>query len=125
MLKEIKVMCISDFKIYDRDGKILEGEFLEGNKYTAILDEELEEHYINSDEGYEYPVAHYAEGELVVDEDFKLVEIFKVKDIVCDYGVYQNDKLILILNDRYNANLIAEILNTDIDKKRYQKIKLG
>lgn len=70
-------MCTSDFKIHDRYGKILECEFFEGNKYTAILDEELEEYYINSDEGYEYPVAHYEEDELIVDEDFKLVEISK------------------------------------------------
>lgn len=125
MLKEIKVICTSDFKIYDREGKVLEGEFFKGNEYTATLDEQLEEYYIKNEIGYEHPVAHYEDDEFIIDEDFELVGIFKVEDVVCDYGVYQNDELIVILNDRYNANLIAEILNTDINKKRYEKIKLG
>lgn len=74
MLKEIKVVCTSGFGIYN--GEMLEGEFFEGNEYTATLDEELEEYYIKSDEGYEHRVAHYEDDDFIIDEDFELVDIF-------------------------------------------------
>lgn len=38
---------------------------------------------------------------------------YEVKDVVCDYGVFEDDKLILILNSRSNAQLIADILTID------------
>ena len=43
--------------------------------------------------------------------------IYKVKDVVCDYGVYEDDRLILILNNRANALMIAKILEADRNKK--------
>ena len=43
----------------------------------------------------------------------------EVKSLVCDYGVYQDGKLILILNDRKNAELVKEILENDLQRKRY------
>lgn len=49
-------------------------------------------------------------------------ERFIVKDIVCDYAVYdtvfdvEDEGLICICNSARNANLIADILNTDNSK---------
>ncbi|MGL5460557.1 MAG: hypothetical protein ACRDBY_13155, partial [Cetobacterium sp.] len=42
----------------------------------------------------------------------------EVKDVVCDYGVYEDDKLIYIFNDRENAKLVKEILEKDSKYKR-------
>lgn len=40
---------------------------------------------------------------------------YKVKSVVCDYGVFEDEKLIpeLILNSRSNAELIRNILEAD------------
>lgn len=38
---------------------------------------------------------------------------FSVKPVVCDYGVYENDKLLAILSSRFNALLIKAILVKD------------
>ena len=38
---------------------------------------------------------------------------YEVKDVVCDYGVYENDELKLICNSRRNALLIADIMTAD------------
>ena len=49
-------------------------------------------------------------------------ERFIVKDIVCDYAIYdtvfdvEDEGLICICNSAQNANLIADILNTDNSK---------
>jgi len=37
----------------------------------------------------------------------------EVRPVVCDYGIYEDDKLKLILNDRGNAILIKAILDKD------------
>ncbi len=37
-----------------------------------------------------------------------------VKSIVCDYGVYIDDELQLILNSKSNAELIADIIKKDV-----------
>lgn len=47
---------------------------------------------------------------------------YEIKEVVCDYGVYEDGKLILILNDYINAKLIVDILETDSKKKRYQNL---
>lgn len=39
---------------------------------------------------------------------------YTVKDVVCDYGLFENDKLLIILNSRANALLIKEILDADL-----------
>lgn len=39
--------------------------------------------------------------------------IYSVRDVVCDYGVFQHDDLILILDSRSRALKIAEILNQE------------
>lgn len=44
-----------------------------------------------------------------------------VKEVVCDYGVYEDDKLIHIFNDRENAKLVKKILEFDLKHKRYNK----
>lgn len=44
-----------------------------------------------------------------------------VKDVVCDYGVYEDDKLIYIFNDRENAELVMDILKFDLKHKRYNR----
>ena len=50
-----------------------------------------------------------------------------VKSVVCDYGVYERtdneEKLIVICNSLSNAELIADILNTDLENTRYKAIK--
>lgn len=50
-----------------------------------------------------------------------------VKSVVCDYGVYQrNDNqetLIDICNSLSNAELIADILNTDLGNEKYKVVK--
>ena len=38
---------------------------------------------------------------------------FEVKDVVCDYGVYENGELKLILNSRRIALQIVELLEED------------
>lgn len=38
---------------------------------------------------------------------------YEVKDVVCDYGLYENNELKLILNSRDNALLIKEIMEAD------------
>lgn len=38
---------------------------------------------------------------------------FSVKPVVCDYGIYENDKLLAILSSRFNAFLIKAILVKD------------
>ena len=44
---------------------------------------------------------------------------YKLKHVVSDYGIYEDDKLVLILNDYMNANFILDILRCDEQKKRY------
>ena len=44
---------------------------------------------------------------------------YEIKQIVCDYGVYENDKLILVLNDYMNAKYVLEILKSDEQNKRF------
>ena len=46
---------------------------------------------------------------------------YEVKDVVCDYGVFEDDKLILILNSRSNAQLIADILTIDQEHRVVKK----
>lgn len=38
---------------------------------------------------------------------------YKVESVVCDYGIFEEDKLILICNSLRNAKLIKEILDKD------------
>lgn len=42
---------------------------------------------------------------------------YEVKEVVCDYGIYENGKLVLIVDDHYNAKLIADILKADNEKR--------
>lgn len=46
---------------------------------------------------------------------------FEVKDVVCDYGVYEDGKLIpqLIFSSRQNALKVAEILNNEYRHQPY------
>lgn len=39
---------------------------------------------------------------------------YEVKPIVCDYGIYYNDELILKLNSLRNAILVKNILNLNL-----------
>lgn len=48
---------------------------------------------------------------------------YKVKDVVCDYGVYENEKLIHIFNDKENAELVRSILESDSKHKRHDSEK--
>lgn len=43
---------------------------------------------------------------------------YEIKDVVCDYGIFENDELKLILNDRRNAELILKILELDKNNHR-------
>lgn len=52
-----------------------------------------------------------------------------VKSVVCDYGVFKKtdneEKLIEICNSLSNAELIADILNTDLRNAKYEVIELS
>lgn len=37
-----------------------------------------------------------------------------VRPVVCDYGIYENDKLLTVINNRFNALLMKAILVKDI-----------
>ena len=52
---------------------------------------------------------------------------YEVKDVVCDYGVFEDGKLIpeLILNSRSNAQLIADILTVDQEHRVVKKYVNG
>lgn len=50
---------------------------------------------------------------------------YEVKDVVCDYGVFEDGKLILILNSRSNAQLIADILTIDQEHRVVKKYVNG
>ena len=50
---------------------------------------------------------------------------YEVKDVVCDYGVFEDDNLILILNSRSNAQLIADILTIDQEHRVVKKYVNG
>ncbi|KRN70222.1 hypothetical protein IV70_GL000008 [Carnobacterium maltaromaticum DSM 20342] len=45
---------------------------------------------------------------------------YEVKDVVCDYGIFENGVLIpqLILNSKSNATIIKDILDVDQQHKR-------
>lgn len=43
-----------------------------------------------------------------------------VDSVVCDYGVYEDGKLIIILNSRHNAELIRDIIKADNEHKIYE-----
>lgn len=49
-------------------------------------------------------------SETQVSDNIKL----SVRPVVCDYGIYENDKLISVINNRFNALLIKAILTKDI-----------
>ncbi|MBC5998316.1 hypothetical protein H8923_16320 [Romboutsia hominis] len=38
---------------------------------------------------------------------------YEIEEGVCDYGIYENGKLVLILNDYINAKSILDILRYD------------
>lgn len=42
---------------------------------------------------------------------------FKVESVMCDYGIYENDQLMMIVNSRANALLIKSILQQDLKGK--------
>nr|DAY60596.1 MAG TPA: hypothetical protein [Caudoviricetes sp.] len=48
----------------------------------------------------------------------------EVRSVVCDYGVYEDEKLLFILNDKENAELIKEVLEADAEHKRYKNKKI-
>lgn len=50
---------------------------------------------------------------------------YEVRQVVCDYGIYEEGKLIpeLIMNSRANALLICEILRCDDEHRVFQNVK--
>lgn len=46
-----------------------------------------------------------------------------MKDVVCDYGIFENGVLIpqLILNSKSNANFIKAILDVDQQYERFEE----
>lgn len=43
---------------------------------------------------------------------------YEVKVVVCDYGIYENDELKLIVNSHKIANIIVDLLQFDEDYHR-------
>ena len=48
---------------------------------------------------------------------------YEVRSVVCDYGVYEDDKHILILNKRRNAEEIVKILEADLKNKYIKYVR--
>ena len=46
---------------------------------------------------------------------------YEVRDVICDYGVFERGELKLITNSRANALLIKEILDVDTRNMIYQE----
>ena len=44
--------------------------------------------------------------------------VYEVRDVVCDYGVFEDNELIVICNKRENAEIIKQVLESDFSKKR-------
>lgn len=44
----------------------------------------------------------------------------EVKDVVCDYGVFENGKLLVITNKKSNAELIKSIIEADLKGENYR-----
>lgn len=44
---------------------------------------------------------------------------YELKPVVCDYGIYEDGKMVLLLNDYTNAKFILDILRYDEKKERY------
>lgn len=44
---------------------------------------------------------------------------YELKEVVCDYGIFEDNKLVLIVNDYMNAKFILDILRYDEQKRRY------
>lgn len=51
------------------------------------------------------------------------MSVFEVKDVVCDYGVYEDGELKLILNSRCIALRIVELLKED--ESRHKELQRG
>ncbi|WP_207654655.1 hypothetical protein, partial [Clostridium paraputrificum] len=49
----------------------------------------------------------------------KIMIKYEIKPVVCDYGIFENGELKLILNCMSNAQTIVNILNADLEKKEY------
>lgn len=47
---------------------------------------------------------------------------YELKNVVSDYGIFENGEMILLLNDYMNAEYILNILRCDEKKKRYPNI---
>ena len=45
--------------------------------------------------------------------------IYTVRPVVCDYGLFENETLLLILNSRTNALLVEAVLNADLVGEKY------
>lgn len=45
---------------------------------------------------------------------------YEVKPVVCDYGVFENGELKLILDCRSNAETIVNILKADLEGKEIE-----
>lgn len=42
---------------------------------------------------------------------------YELRNVVCDYGIYENGELVLLLNDHMNAAYILDILKSDEQKR--------
>lgn len=45
---------------------------------------------------------------------------YTVKSVICDYGVFENEEMLIICNSQANAKLIADILNADSKHEVYK-----
>lgn len=58
-------------------------------------------------------IALFPNGKKSVRGDEKITK-YEVKAVVCDYGIYENGELKLVVNSRGNALLIKAILEQDL-----------
>jgi hypothetical protein len=75
MKKNIKVRCMSEFKIYNHDESELIAE-VEEKEYIAELYKETDEYFAKDSEGREFFV-----GEINIDEQLILVEDFELVEV--------------------------------------------
>lgn len=47
---------------------------------------------------------------------------YELKEVVCDYGIYENGELKLIINDYMNATMILDVLKHDEQHKSHKSI---
>ena len=145
--EKIRVRSKGFFVLNDREGNLL-ASGCRGEKFVAKMNEENGEYETEDSEGRKFSIGKLDKwgGKLEIklyphlglelispNQERKntlkesIKELFggnqpqsryELKNVVCDYGIYEENKLVLILNDYVNAENILKILKEDEENKR-------